>query len=58
MNETEQAKKVRRLTAIIYIVLMIFLVIGTLYSEQRKEQAREAQKLAEQGIIEQPFEAE
>ncbi|WP_341326718.1 hypothetical protein [Methylotuvimicrobium sp. KM2] len=58
MNETEQAKKVRRLTAIIYILLMLFLVIGTLYSEQRKERVREAQKLAEQGIIGQPIEAE
>ena len=58
MNETEQAKKVRRLTAIIYILLMLFLVIGTLYSEQRKEQAREAQRLAEQGIIGQPIAAE
>lgn len=58
MNETEQAKKVRRLTAIIYILLMFFLVIGTLYSEQRKEQVRETQKLAEQGIIGQPIERE
>ncbi len=58
MNEINQAKKVRRLTAIIYILVMLFLVLGTLYSEQRKERAREAQRLADQGIIGHSIEAD
>lgn len=58
MNEIESDKKVRRIAAVIYILLMILLVIGTLYSEQRKEQVREARKLTEQGIINQPADVE
>lgn len=57
-NDIEKAKKVRRLSAIIYLLIMLFLVSGTLLSEKRKEKAREAQKLSEQGIFSEPAKTE
>lgn len=50
MNEIDQSKKVKRITAIIYVLFMLFLMIGTFYSEQRKEQMRDAQQQSEQDV--------
>ncbi len=39
MNSYEESKKVRRIAAVIYLLVMAFLVGGTYLSQQKKAEA-------------------
>lgn len=50
-NRPDDTKKVNRIASIVYLLLMIFLMVGTHFSEQRKAQQREVRTQIEQGIV-------
>ncbi len=39
MSNYHETKKVRRIASVIYILVMIFIVVGTILSEQQKTAA-------------------
>jgi hypothetical protein len=40
MNDYEQSKKARRITAVIYLLIMTVIMTGTYISQQQKENAQ------------------
>jgi hypothetical protein len=50
MNKYEQGKKVRRITAVIYMLIMAVVVGGTYLTQQQKEAANKAVQTLPIGI--------
>lgn len=42
MSNYNESKKARRITAVVYLAIMTFLMVGTYFSEQQKQAAKEA----------------
>ena len=50
MNKYEQGKKVRRITAVVYMLVMAVIVGGTYLSQQQKEAANKAAQTLPTGM--------
>ncbi|MDO8844834.1 MAG: hypothetical protein Q7U98_02610 [Methylicorpusculum sp.] len=47
MKEVDEALKVRRIAAVIYLLIMAFLMTGTYFSQQEKSKIEQEQQVDE-----------